>query len=158
MDMKVLKTESPISAGLVFSGLCNIRNNETLLRLHRAHLSIALNLTGVVAALLRLASFPDSKLELGFFVVAGVVAIIFNFLWYRVVERNSQWLDYWNDKLVELERVCGMEGAVRIYTSERFSGQREGRIRFRGGWQLFTAMLMLFWGSVAAMAFIAFVA
>ena len=154
MTTKVLKERrrEPVSAGLIFSGLCSIRNNETLLRLHRAHLSVALNLTGITASMLRLATFPASRVEVSCYAAGGVLAIILNYLWFKVIERNSAWLDFWNEKLIELEQICGLDGGIRVYTSVRFTAQRAMRTRFHNGWWLFTVMVMLYWGSVASSA------
>ena len=152
---KVLKKAlAPIPPGFVFSSLCTIRNNETLLRLHRAHLSVALNLTGLTASMLRLTTLPESHVEVSFYAVGGVLAILLNYLWFKVIERNSAWLDIWNEKLIELERSSGIEGGIRVYTSVSFTAQRAKRTRFHGGWWLFTVAVVVWWSCVVAAAII----
>lgn len=114
----------PIASGLAFSGLANIRNTEAQLRWVGFQAAIGLNFLGWggVAAW---ALADPSKPELAVLMSACLGAIYSNLLHFKIIGRDGKFMGLWNDKLIELERVNGIEGNVKIVSSNRYIELKE---------------------------------
>ena len=144
-----------IPAGPALQLLGTLRNAESLERLHRVHLSIVLNMAGLTsAAVFRVFSTP-SKPKLYLTVIGGVTAAILNWFWSRRVVRNDDRLGYWNSKIEELERVCGIEGGVAIYTAPEYQVLRTASLRSRVGWRLLVIGFIVMWVWISFLALLA---
>lgn len=120
----------PISSGLAFSGVCNVRNTEAHLRWLGAQLSFFLNLPAWAGIAFRLTSEPKNP-ELLILVGGGLFFAAANYFLYEVIKRDSRHLDLWNDKLDELERVNGIEGGTEVFSSRRYRRLRGSRQRLQ---------------------------
>ena len=141
----------PITSGLAFSGICNVRNTEAHLRWLGAQLSFFLNLPAFGAVALRLIAFP-AKPELVLIFVGSIILIAANFFLLHVLRRDTRHLDLWNDKLDELERVNGIEGGVEIFSSRRYRKLRSARQRLQRRLDFAMICCMVGWGVIAAAA------
>ena len=141
----------PITSGLAFSGICNVRNTEAHLRWLGAQLGFFLNLPAFAAVVFRLIMLP-AKPELAVIAVGGVLFFIANLFLLQVLRRDTRHLDLWNDKLDELEKVNGIEGGVQIFSSRRYRKLRSGRQRLQRRLDFAMICCMVGWGVVAAAA------
>jgi hypothetical protein len=142
----------PVAIDYAFTGLCTMRNGEAQSRWETAQLGILLNIPALAAALFRLAQWP-SGIELYLFILGSMVLIATNVFWRSILGRRENFLEYWNQKLEELERKHGIEGGVMIFSSTDYLRMRHAGMRFHGGLQWIAWTCVGLWGAIGAGAF-----
>jgi hypothetical protein len=148
----------PITPQYAFAGLCTMRNGEAQSRWETAQLGILLNIPALVAALFRLAQWPTGT-EIYLFILGSMVLIATNVFWRSILRRRENFLEYWNEKLEELEQKHGIEGGVMIFSSTGYLRMRHEGVRFHGGLQWIAWTCIVLWAVIGAGAvFMAFVA
>jgi|CXWL01.1.fsa_nt_gi hypothetical protein len=109
----------PIASGLAFSGLAQVRNMEAQLRWIGFQAALGFNFVGWGGVAVWLFNFP-SLAELCIITGACVGAVYANFLHFKILGRDGKFLGLWNEKLIELEEVNGIDGGVSIFSSKRY--------------------------------------
>jgi hypothetical protein len=143
----------PITIQYAFTGLCTMRNGETQSRWGAAQLGIVLNVPALAAALFRLAQSPSGP-ELYMFLVGGLFLVATNVFWRAILKRRELFLEYWNQKLEELERKHGIEGGIMIFSSTDYLRMRHAGIRFHGGLHWIALACIVLWSVISAGAFV----
>lgn len=143
----------PISSGLAFSALCNVRNTEAHLRWMGAQLSVLLNIPGIGGAAFRLIVSPG-WLELMVIALGSFALVVANIFLYFIIQRDGKLLLLWNDKADELETVNGIEGGVQIFSSRRYRKLSASRHRLQGRleWAMLACIVM--WGAITIAAIV----
>jgi hypothetical protein len=142
----------PISIEYAFNGLCTMRNGEAQSRWGAAQLGIVLNIPALAAALFRLVQGPAAP-ELYMFLVGSLFLIATNVFWGAILKRRENFLEYWNEKLEELERKHGIEGGIMIFSSTDYLRMRHAGVRFHSGLQWIALACILLWGAIGTGAF-----
>jgi hypothetical protein len=143
----------PIAIDYAFNGLCTMRNGETQSRWGAAQLGIILNVPALAAALFRLAQWPSGP-ELYMFVVGSLFLVATDLFWRALLRRRENFLEYWNQKLEELERKHGIEGGIMIFSSTDYLRMRHEGIRFHGGLHWIAIACIVLWALISAGAFV----
>jgi len=139
----------PIKIDDAFGGLCTVRNGEAQSRWVTAQLGILLNVPALAAALFRLAQWP-TRTEVYLFILGSMVLIATNLFLRSILERRENFLEYWNQKLEELERKHGIEGGVMIFSSSDYLRMRHEGVRFHGGLQWVAWTCIVLWAVIGA--------
>ncbi len=130
-----------ISAGLAFSGLANVRNMEAQLRWQGFQTATQLNLLGLVGTILWMLQ-DRTKPDLILVFLGCLVFVFWNVFHYKILGRDGKFMGLWNEKLIELENVNGVDGGVKIFSSSRYDvlRNREPTLQFmlRSGIVFFT--------------------
>lgn len=139
---------TPIASGLAFGGLMTTRNTEALLRWDGFRTALQLNLASFVGMTLWLKdNRTNEELLLAF--MACLVGVSWNYFHYKLLARDGKFFKLWNQSAVDLERVNGIQGGVKVFSSERYEElrNREPTIQYmlRSGSMFF----MLVWCGVA---------
>ena len=141
-------TPKPITSGLAFSGVCNVRNTEAHLRWQGAQVSFLLNLPAFAAVAFRLIVPPGIK-ELALIFAGSFIFAVANLFHLQVIRRDNKHLDLWNDKLDELERMNGIEGGIRVFSSRRYRKLRNGRQRLQSRLDFAMIICIVGWALIA---------
>jgi hypothetical protein len=139
----------PIKIDDAFGGLCIMRNGEAQSRWETAQLGILLNVPALAAALFRLSQWPTGT-EVYLFILGSMVLIATNIFWHSILGRRESFLEYWNQKLEELERRHGIEGGVMIFSSTDYLRMRHAGVRFYGGLQWIAWVCIGLWAAIGA--------
>ena len=137
----------PITSASVFLGLCNLRATEGTLRWQGAQLGFLLNLPAMGAALFKLAGSPTAK-ELIFMAVGSAICSAINWFLYEVIRRDGKYINLWNNLLVKLEQVNGIEGNVSVFSSDEHERLRSSRGRLQERLQALVIGCIVAWGGV----------
>lgn len=146
----------PITSGLAFSGICNVRNTEAHLRWLGAQLGFFLNLPAWTGVAFRFTAEPKPP-ELLILIGGSLFFAVANYFLYEVIKRDSRHLDLWNDKLDELERINGIEGGVEVFSSRRYRRLRSSRQRLQMRLQYAVVGSTVVWALFAIVATVMFV-
>jgi len=148
-DTSVEAKREPITVQYAFSGLCVMRNGEAQSRWETAQLGILLNIPALAAALFRLAQWPTGT-EVYLFILGSMVLIATNVFWHSILRRRENFLEYWNQKLEELERNHGIAGGMMIFSSTDYLQMRHAGVRFYGGLQWIAWVCIGMWALIGA--------
>ena len=143
----------PISIDYVFNGLCTMRNGEAQSSWGAAQLGIVLNVPALAAALFRLVQRPAEP-ELYMFLIGSFFLVATNLFWRTILKRRENFLEYWNQKLEELERKHGIEGGIEIFSSTNYLRMRHAGMRFHSGLQWIALACIALWAAIGAGAFV----
>jgi hypothetical protein len=143
----------PITIQYAFNGLCTMRNGETQSRWGAAQLGLVLNIPALATALFRLAQLPSGP-ELYLILIGSLFLVATDVFWRAILRRHEIFLEYWNEKLEELERKHGIEGGMTIFSSTDYLRMRHAGVRFRGGLQWIALTCIVLWGVISAGAFL----
>lgn len=75
------------------------------------------------------------------------------FLLYAII-RDGKLFDFWTDTLIDIERANGIEGGVKVFTSERFDKLRGSRNRLQNRLVYAFITCIVLWVVIAGIAFI----
>ncbi len=109
----------PIAAGLAFNGLVQTRNTEATLRWLGFQFALGANIAGLSAIGIWLLQEP-TKQEFIVMFVACLSALTGNRTYFSVLARDGKFMGLWNDKMIQLERANGIEGGVKIFSSQQY--------------------------------------
>jgi len=139
-----LRGSVPMSSGPVLIALASLRNTEAQLRWQGAQWSVTLNVSALVALMYRMLSRPELLefvvLTTGCAIVAGL-----NFVWYNILRRDGKLFNFWNKKILEHESVNGIDGGIKIFTSDRYQQFSLSRDRLQRRLERVTVALIYVW-------------
>jgi hypothetical protein len=153
VQARVEPKPDPISIEYAFNGLCTMRNGEAQSRWGAAQLGIVLNIPALAAALFRIVHGPAAP-ELYMFLVGSLFLVATNVFWRAILKRREIFLEYWNEKLEELERKHGIEGGIMIFSSTDYLRMRHAGVRFHSGLEWIALGCIVVWGAIATGSFV----
>ena len=113
----------PIASGLAFSGLMNTRSTEAMLRWDGFRTALQINLASFVGITLWLReNRTNGELILAF--IACLIGVSWNYFHYKLLARDGKFFKLWNQSVVDLETVNGIQGGLKIFSSERYEELR----------------------------------
>ncbi len=135
---------SAIASGLAFSGLMNARSTEVTLRWDGFRTALQLNVAGLVGVTIWLLG-ERTTTEIGLALCASLLGVLWNFFHYKLLGRDGKFLGLWNESVVDIERINGIQGDVKIFSSDRYNELRRreptvqymlrtGSVTFIVGW------------------------
>ena len=145
----------PIASGLAFSGLMNVRSAEVMLRWDGFRTALQLNVAGLAGVTVWLLG-ERTATEIGLALCASLVGMLWNFFHYKLLGRDGKFLGLWNESAVDLEQLNGIQGGVKIFSSERYDElrKREPTVQYmlRAG----SIAFILWWCWIGLWAFLLF--
>lgn len=138
-------------SGSAFIGLCTMRNGEATLRWYGVTLWVGINLPSYATAAFRIIAFPGA-VELVILSIGGLILAGIDLFLYHVLRRDGKHLRMWNDMLDELERLNGVEGGLKVFSSRRYRRLRSSRDRLQGRLQVAFICSIVVWVVIAIVA------
>lgn len=140
----VVQKSVPMASGSVLIALASLRNTEAQLRWQGAQWAITLNASTIIALAYRVLANPK-MLEFVLLVASCVVVVLLNVVWYNVLRRDGEFLDLWNKKILEHEKVNGVDGGTEIFCSVEYRKLSRSRNRLQRRLEHISIAFIIFW-------------
>lgn len=109
----------------VYASVANSRNTDASLRWSRAQLFLLVNTASLTAVPFIAGHLSDLK-SLMYLSIVGisVFGFLMSLLWYLITHRANKWVDFWNDRLREIEEAtfAGRSApSTRVFSHPKFA-------------------------------------
>lgn len=135
-----------MASGPVLIALASLRNTEAQLRWQGAQWAIALNASTIIALAYRVLANPKT-LEFWVLLAGCAIVVLLNIIWYNVLRRDGEFLDFWNKKILEHERINGIDGGTKIFGSLEYFQLSRSQNRLQRRLERISIAFIIFWGT-----------
>lgn len=150
-NVLVPKQQHHITAASALSALAILRGTEVTMRWEGAKLGMYFNIPGFAAVMSLLIHSP-SRPTLVLIFLGALVAMLLNEYLYLSIRRSSRHMRLWNQKAVEVETICPIEGGVKVFTSEEYRRLQSHRLTIEKILLWITETCIVAWGAIFLMS------
>lgn len=119
----------PIQSGPMYIGICATRAQAIAQRWQGVIVFITVNagLTNILGSIF----YIERASQVLKMLAVLIIATLFNYAWFKLVERSNRWIDFYTERLREIENHSGTESGVSIFSSPEYPSIKVGKGEMR---------------------------
>lgn len=146
----------PVPTGPMYIGICATRAQAIAQRWQGVIVFIASN--SALANILVGIFYIGTASQMLKMLVILILATIFNYVWFKLIERANKWIEFYTIQLREMEEKSGTESGITIFSNEKYpsSNLNRGDVRSSSGikYMIMAVLYACYACDVSAIAYI----